>query len=83
MNYVEGPLVSSALSFIWGVHIGARALHVINLIWIGYIPCQSQWGEGDQFPRSNDFYLPSLSVWGGGGVGTLWMRPVTPIEVKA
>ncbi len=27
--------VSSALSFIGGVHIGARALHVLNLIWFG------------------------------------------------
>ncbi len=31
----RGPrLVSSALSFIRGVHIGARALHVLNLIWV-------------------------------------------------
>ncbi len=27
--------VSSPLSFIGGVHIGARALHVLNLIWFG------------------------------------------------
>jgi hypothetical protein len=29
--------VSSALSFIGGVHIGPRALHVLNLIWFGNI----------------------------------------------
>jgi hypothetical protein len=29
------PRVSSALSFIGGVHIGARALLVLNLIWFG------------------------------------------------
>ncbi len=29
------PRVSSALSFIGGVHTGARALHVLNLIWFG------------------------------------------------
>jgi hypothetical protein len=28
---------SSALSFIGGVHIGARALHVIKLLWFGKI----------------------------------------------
>ncbi len=32
----RGPLsYTSALSFIGGVHIGARALHVLNLIWFG------------------------------------------------
>ncbi len=30
---VEGPRVSSVLSFIGGIHIVARALHVLNLIW--------------------------------------------------
>ncbi len=40
------PEVSSALSFIGGVHIGARALHVLNLIWFGCIACLSQWGGG-------------------------------------
>jgi hypothetical protein len=38
------PEVSSALSFIEGVHIGARALHVLNLIWFGCIARLSQWG---------------------------------------
>ncbi len=68
---LEGPWVSSALSFIGGVHIGARALQVLNLIWFGSIARLSQWGGGGSFPRSNDFYLPSLRVEGGGGVGTL------------
>ncbi len=31
----EGPRVSSALLFIGGVHISARAVHVLNLIWLG------------------------------------------------
>ncbi len=32
---IEGPRVSSVLSFIGGVYIGTRALHVLNLIWFG------------------------------------------------
>jgi hypothetical protein len=36
MNKLEGP-PSSALSFIGGVHIGSRALHVLNLIWFGCV----------------------------------------------
>ncbi len=64
MNLPEGPLSysSSALSFIGGVHNGARALHVLDLIWFGNIAKLSQWGGGGLFPRSNDFYLPSLCV---------------------
>jgi hypothetical protein len=27
--------VSSALSFIGGVHVSARAMHILNLIWFG------------------------------------------------
>jgi hypothetical protein len=42
------------------LQVGARALHVINLIWFGYISRLSQWGGGGKFARSNDFYLPSL-----------------------
>jgi hypothetical protein len=47
-NYLERPpsYSSSSLSFIEGVHIGARALHVLNLIWFGYIARLSQWGGG-------------------------------------
>ncbi len=65
---------SSALSFIRAAHIGARALHVLNLIWFGNIPRLSQWEEGGLFRRSNEFYLPWLhgEGGGGGGPGTLW-----------
>jgi hypothetical protein len=47
------------------VHIGARALLDINLIWFGYIDrlgCCT---------HSIDFYLPSLSIEEGGGVSIL------------
>jgi hypothetical protein len=34
-NYLDG-LLSSFSTFVYrGVHIGARALHVLNLIWFG------------------------------------------------
>jgi hypothetical protein len=39
-------LFASALSFVGGVHIGARALHVLNLIWVGCIARLSQCGGG-------------------------------------
>ncbi len=39
---IEGHCVSSALSLIGGVHIGARPMLVINLIWFGYIARLSQ-----------------------------------------
>jgi hypothetical protein len=42
----EPPKVSSPLLFKGGVHIGARALHVLNLIWFGYIARLSLWGGG-------------------------------------
>jgi hypothetical protein len=44
--------VSSALSLIGGVHIGARALRDVNLIWFGSIARLSQWGGGGYFTRS-------------------------------
>ncbi len=44
-------------------------MHVLNLIWFGYIARLFLWGEGKYFPRSNDFYLPSLPVEDGGGGG--------------
>jgi hypothetical protein len=62
--------VSSALSFLGGVYIGVRALLDINLIWFGNIARLSQRGVGGYFTRSNDFYLPSLRLEGGGGVST-------------
>ncbi len=64
---LRAPWVSSALLFIGGVHIGARALHGLNLIWFGNITRLSQWGGGGYFLCSNDFYLPSLCVEEGGG----------------
>jgi hypothetical protein len=45
----EPPQVISALSFIGGVHIGERALRVINLIWFGYFARLSQWKGGGNF----------------------------------
>jgi hypothetical protein len=36
-------------SFIEGVHIGARALHVLNLIWFRYIARLPSLEEGDNF----------------------------------
>jgi hypothetical protein len=46
LNELEDPGVSSALSLIGGDHIGARALHVLNLIWFGCIARLSQRGGG-------------------------------------
>jgi hypothetical protein len=66
MNLVEGPLRLVSTSLIVGVHIGTRALHVLNLIWFGNIACLSQWGGARSFPRSNVCYLPSLRVEEGG-----------------
>ncbi len=40
----RGP--TELLQFIRVVHICARALHVLNLIWFGNISRQSQWGGG-------------------------------------
>jgi hypothetical protein len=36
MNLLEAPGVGSAFLFIGEVHIGARALHVLNLIHVIY-----------------------------------------------
>jgi hypothetical protein len=47
------------LYFLGGVHIGARALHVINLIWFGYIARLSQRGGGGYFASSDDFFYLS------------------------
>ncbi len=60
---------------IW-VNISARVLLDIYLIWFGYITRLSQLGAGRYFNRSNDYYLPSVLMWGGGGVSTLWYRTV-------
>ncbi len=46
-EYVVPPLrVINSLSFIGGVHIGARALLDPKLIWFGHITRLSQWGGG-------------------------------------
>jgi hypothetical protein len=34
------------VQFVAGVHISARALYALNLIWFGNIFRLSQWGEG-------------------------------------
>ncbi len=64
--------VSSALSLIGVVHIGARALHCI--VWL--YPHLSYWGGGGYFTHSNNFYLPSLRLEEGGGMGSA-QHPVT------
>jgi hypothetical protein len=66
----EGPL-----SFKGGVHICARALLDINLIWFGYIACLSQKGGRGHFTRSSDFYMPSLRLERG-GVSILCLKPI-------
>jgi hypothetical protein len=51
--------------FIGGVHIGARALHVLNFTCTVYglaVSLSHPSGEeGDNFLVQNDFYLPSLA----------------------
>ncbi len=42
----EPPELVQHFSFIGGVHIVARALHVLSLIWFGCIARLSQWGGG-------------------------------------
>jgi hypothetical protein len=59
--------VNSALSLRGGVHIGAKSVLHINLIWFGYIARLSQRGGGGYFTLSNDFYLPLLRLEVGGG----------------
>ncbi len=39
----------------------------MNFVWFGNISRLFHWEDG--FPRSNDFYLPSLRVGKGGGEG--------------
>jgi hypothetical protein len=59
IQLTRGPPESSALSFIGGVHIGARALLDPKLIRFGYTTRLFQWGGGGFLACSNDFYLPS------------------------
>jgi hypothetical protein len=61
---------------LWGVHIGARALHVLKLIWFGYIARQSQCGGGGVI-SSFKLFLPAFVTRRereGEGVGTLWLE---------
>ncbi len=50
--------------FIGGVHIGARALHVLNLIWFGYIARLSQWGKRVVI-SSFKWFLPAVATCRG------------------
>ena len=66
-----GNRVISALSFIGRVHISARALLDINLIWSGFniTLAYSRGEKGDILLVPMDYYLPSLcldKVEGGG-----------------
>ncbi len=82
MNKLDGPLsYSSALSLQGEVHVGARALLDINLIWyrFSYIAHLSQWGGGGCFTRSNDFCLPSLRLEEGEGASTLCLPSVKEV----
>ncbi len=58
----------SALSFIGGVHIGASALHVLNVIWFGNL---SPIPVGRRGIISSLFLLAvaSSGEWGRGGGG--------------
>ncbi len=63
----RAPRVSSALSFIGRVHIGARALHVLNLIWFGQISRLSQWEETGNFLVQMIFTCLRYTQRRGGG----------------
>jgi hypothetical protein len=52
--------VCSALSFIGGFLISARALHVLNLIWFGYIARPSPIVERRGIIFSFKLFLPAL-----------------------
>jgi hypothetical protein len=68
--------MSQQYSLMGEVHIGARALHVLNLIWFGNIARLSHNRSGEEGGNFlvQRIYLPSLSVEGG-GVGTLGSLP--------
>jgi hypothetical protein len=65
-NPPQNSLLCSALSFIGGVHIGARALFVPNLIWFGFIARLSQWGGGGNFLVQTIFTCREEGRGGGG-----------------
>ncbi len=74
------------LSCIEGVHIGASALHVLNLIWFGYITILSPWGGGGKI-SSFKWCLPALAMSRGRGesapCGQLFRIPLYyPLKAK-
>jgi hypothetical protein len=72
-----GPLVSSALLLIGGVHIGVRAMLDMYLIWFGFIARLSKWEAEGLFFLFNRF-LPAFTAltWGDGG-----QHPVVRMEL--
>ncbi len=80
INYRGTPEVSSKLG---GVHIGARALHVLNLTWFGNISRLSQWVGRRGVISSFKWFLPAVPTCRGGGVGTLWSRAESYERKKA
>jgi hypothetical protein len=77
----RSPWVSSALSFIWRLQIGTRALHVLNLIWFVWLsrsPIAPSGEDGGNFLVQMIFTcLPSWRGRGGGRGGTLCLDPWT------
>jgi hypothetical protein len=76
-------LTSGNSAIIGGVHIGARALLDIILIWFGYTARLSQGGRGGYLTCSNDFYLQSRRLEGGRRVSTLWSVRVDLLSCSA
>ncbi len=81
MNYLRKALRVNSALFIKGVHIGTRALYVLNLIWFGYISRLSQRGGGGVI-SSFKWFLPAFAtcIGRGRGIGTLWYRQRTKDE---
>jgi hypothetical protein len=59
--------VELLLLVIGGLHIGARALLDINVIWFGYIARLSRGGGGILLVQVISRYLPLFRLEGGGG----------------
>ncbi len=68
-NLLEIPLSWFRTFFYRGVHIDARALHVLNLIWFGNIARLSQCEEGGNFLFQ--MILPVFAT--RREVGTMWI----------
>ncbi len=67
MISIEGPLSYFGISPIGGVYIGEGGAAKHLSICFGYIARLSQWGGRGYFTCTNDFYLPSRRLEGGGG----------------